>query len=135
MRIPYWFGQHDFGAGSEIFWVMGPKGKRGKLVDYGIQHVTETFTNTTTPGYVSVGSASDADAYGEEIDLGTTAADVGGVSARTLARGDGLNIEDYILDAGLGMPADTKVGLHCTAPTGGTPAGIAHVFMIIDWED
>lgn len=133
MRMHYSFGQHDFGAGSETFWIMGPKDRKGKLVDYGIHHVTETFTNTTTPGYVSVGSAADADAYGEELDLGTTAADVGSKSVRTTA--DAEDIEDYILDAGLSLPADTKVGLVCTAPTGGTPAGIAQVFMIIDWED
>lgn len=134
MRMHYFFGTHDFGAGGEIFYVLGPKGRKGKLVDYGVHHVTETFTNTTLPAYVSVGTAADADAYGEELDMGTLAADAGSKSVRTTYRA-AEDIEDFILDAGLSLPADTKVGLHCTAPTGGTPAGIAQPFMIIDWED
>lgn len=135
MRMFYQFGTHDAGAGGEIFYVLGPKGKKGKLVDYGMHHVTEAFTATTLPSYVSVGTAADADAYGEEISMGTAAIDVGSVSCLQQSVGDGLDIEDRILDAGLAMPADTKVGLHVTAPTGGTPAGIAQPFMIIDWED
>lgn len=133
MRMIYHFPTLDFGTAGEIYYVTGPKGKRGKLVDYGVQHATETFTATTLPAYVSVGTAADADAYGDELSMGTLAADAGGKSI--LSTYTGLDIETYILDAGLLMPADTKVGLHCTAPTGGTPAGFANPFMVIDWED
>lgn len=134
MRMHYFFGTHDFGAGGEIFYVLGPKGRKGKLVDYGVHHVTEAFTADTLPAYVSVGTAADADAYGDELSMATIAIDVGSRSVRTLYR-DPDDIDNFILDAGLSLPADTKVGLHCTAPTGGTPAGIAQPFMIIDWED
>lgn len=134
MRMHYQFGLHDFGAGGEIFYVLGPKGRKGKLVDYGVHHVTEAFTADTLPAYVSVGTAADADAYGEELSMGTSAIDVGSKSVRQSFRA-AEDIEDYILEAGLNLPADTKVGLHCTAPTGGTPAGMAQPFMIIDWED
>lgn len=133
MRMTYQFDTLDFGTAGEIYYILGPKGKKGKLVDYGVHHVTETFTATTLPAYVSVGTAADADAYGDEISMGTTAADAGSKSVRTSTVGD--EIETYILPAGLSMPKDTKVGLHCTAPTGGTPAGMACPFMIIDWED
>ena len=134
MRMHYTFPTLDFGTAGEIYYVMGPKGRKGKLVDYGVHHPTETFTATTLPAYVSVGTAADADAYGEELSMGTLAADAGSLSVRTSTR-DPAVIDTYILDAGLKMPADTKVGLHCTAPTGGTPAGFANPFMIIDWED
>lgn len=134
MRMHYMFPLLDFGTAGEDYYVVGPKGKKGKLVDYGVHHCTETFTNTTLPAYVSVGTAADPDAYGEELDLGTLAADAGSKSVRTTYRA-AEDIEDYILDAGLSMPADTKLRLVCTAPTGGTPAGMAHPFMIIDWED
>jgi hypothetical protein len=133
MRMHYNFPMLDFGAAGEIFYVKGPKSKKGKLVDYGVHHPTETFTAVTLPAYVSVGTAADADAYGEELALGTLAADAGSFSVRSAVSSD--DIGDYILDAALSMPADTKVGLHCTAPTGGTPAGMANPFMVIDWED
>ena|GEM_PF-1676216 len=135
MRMHYMFPILDFGTAGEIFYVMGPKNKKGKLVDYGVHHPTETFTADTLPAYVSVGTAADADAYGEELSMGLLAADAGSLSVLSSAEGDGLNLEDYILDAGLSLPANTKVGLHCTAPTGGTPAGMAQPFMVIDWAD
>lgn len=134
MRMHYNFPLLDFGTAGEIYYVRGPKGRKGKLVDYGVHHVAEAFTADTLPAYVSVGTAADADAYGEELSMGTTALDAGSVSVRQSTR-DEATIATYILDAGLTMPADTKVGLHCTAPTGGTPAGMACPFMIIDWED
>lgn len=129
----YEFGVHDFGAGAEIFWAFGPKGKRGLLVDYGVQHVTETFNAVTTPATVSVGTAADPDAYGEEFSLGTTAADVGSASVLQAYRRGSTEYKALVLP-GVWIAADTKVGLHCVAPTGGTPAGIAQVFMEIIWE-
>lgn len=134
MRMHYMFTTLDFGTAGEIYYVLGPNGRKGKLVDYGVHHVTETFTADTLPAYVSVGTAADADAYGEELSMGTLAADAGSKSVRTTVD-DPDDLSGYILDAGLSLPADTKVGLHCTAPTGGTPAGMACPFMIIDWED
>lgn len=126
--------QHDFGAGTDVYSFKGAKGKKGQLIDYGIEGVTETFTNTTTAGSVAVGNSSDPDAYGDEIGLGTTAADtVGSVSARTLATDPADLRATYILEPDL--PADTAIYLTCTAPTGGTPAGIAAAFAIVDWQD
>ena len=37
---------------------------------------------------------------------------------------------DLVLDA---LPADTTVHLTLVAPTGGTPAGKAHVHVMIEW--
>lgn len=134
MRMHYNFPLLDFGTAGEDYYVVGPKGKKGKLVDYGVHHCTETFTDTTTAATVSVGTAASAAVFGAALSLGTLAADAGSKSVRTSYRA-AEDIEDYILDAGLSMPADTKLRLVCVAPTGGTPAGMAHPFMIIDWED
>lgn len=115
--------------------IMGPKGKRGLLVDYGVQNPTVTFTATTTAGFIAVGSGSDPDAYGEEFSLGTLAADAGGKSVlSTYRRGSASpEYEAYVLP-GVVIPADVKVVVTGTAPTGGTPAGTASPFVDIVWE-
>ena len=137
-RIKYTFPQLDFGAGADTFAVTGPKGKTGRVYDYGVEHITEQFTATTLPAYVSVGTAADADAYGEEISMATADVNSGTRSLRTLYTAGGTEIGGggagtVLVDPT--VPADTAVVLHCTSPTGGTPAGIAVPFMIIDWDD
>ena len=94
MRMHYNFPVLDFGAGAEIYYLMGPKGRKGKLVDYGVHHPTETFTADTLPAYVSVGTAADADAYGEELSMGLLAADAGSKSVRTTFR-DPDDIDEF----------------------------------------
>lgn len=132
-RIKYAFA-HDFGAGSDNYVFNGPKGKAGRLIDYGIEGVTETFNAVTTAATVSVGTVADPDAYGDELGLGTTAADAGSVSVRSLYR-PGIDSGFATQMVEEDIPADTDVCLACTAPTGGTPAGIATAFAIIQWDD
>lgn len=130
----YQFDTLDFGTAGEVYHVLGPKGKGGLLVNYGVTHVTETFTADTLPAYVSVGTAADADAYGDELSMGTIAADGGGKSLlNTYRPGKDAAYATMMIDRTL--PADTIVALHCTAPTGGTPAGMACPFMEIIWDD
>ena len=125
---------HDFGAGTDVYSFKGPKGKKGQLIDYGIDGIYETFTNTTTAGNVAVGNGSDPDAYGEEIGLGVSAADtVGTLSALTAAADPATLRSTYIVEPDL--PADTAIYITCTAPTGGTPAGKATAFAVVDWQD
>ncbi len=129
----YQFDTLDFGTAGEVFTIMGPKGKKGLLVDYGVCHPTETFTNTTLPAYVSVGTVADADAYGDELGLGTLAADGGGKSLLSTYTPGESGYNTAMIQRSL--PADTIVALHCTAPTGGTPAGMACPFVEIIWDD
>lgn len=132
-RIKYGFN-HDFGDGTDVYSFKGPKGKKGQLIDYGIEGIYETFTNTTTAGSVAVGVSGNADAHGEEIGLGTSAADtVGTLSARTLASSPDVLRSTYIVEPDI--PADTAIYITCTAPTGGTPAGKATAFAIVEWQD
>lgn len=116
----YSFGAHDFGAGGDSFSIRGPAGKKGRLVHVSVS-ATETFTDTTTPGYVRIGTAADNDAYAE-LNLGTTA-DTDCVSEATDT--------DAIIDEAI--PADSQVEVTLVAPTGGTPAGIGHVHIGVEW--
>ena len=111
---------HDFGAGSEIFSLRGPTGKRGTLQHVAVA-VTETFTDTTTQGFVRVGTAADNDAFAE-LQMGTAADE---------DYWDQTDDTDSIIDAAI--PADTLVEVNLVAPTGGTPAGQGLVLIEIDW--
>jgi len=71
--LSYTLGAVDFGAGDTNHAIKAPNGfTRGRIVDVGVA-VSETFTATTTPGYVRIGTASDADAY-VELNMATAAA-------------------------------------------------------------
>tara|TARA_R110000868_G_C10962416_1_gene768667 strand:+ start:6055 stop:6462 length:408 start_codon:yes stop_codon:yes gene_type:complete len=125
---------HDFGAGSNNYTFKGPKGKKGLLLDYGIEGVTETFNEVTTAATISVGIAANLDAYGEEIDIGSTATDtVGSLSALTEATSPTVLRSTYIVEPD--VAADVAVYIACVAPTGGTPAGIATAYVVIEWQD
>jgi len=119
----YVFPTVDFGAGSTSHSFQGPKGKAGRLVCIHLS-ASETFTNTTTEANIMVGTAADTDAYAL-MNLGTTAA------TDSVASDDGVTDTDAIISASI--PADTQVEVTCTAPTGGTPAGIGTVTVIVDW--
>jgi hypothetical protein len=50
----------NFGAGGGSFAVKAPSGfEHGRILDVGVA-VTETFTAITTPGYVRLGTTTDA---------------------------------------------------------------------------
>jgi hypothetical protein len=122
-RRTYSFGIHDFGAGSESLSITGPKGKTGTLVAIHAA-ATETFNAVTTAANIQVGTAADPDAYAL-FNLGTLA------DTDSASTDDGTTDTDAIISASI--PADTQVEVTFTAPTGGTPAGMAAVTVIIDW--
>jgi len=139
-RIKYTSGDNlDFGTAGEVYAFLGPKGKAGRLYDYGIENITETFNSVTTAALVSVGSVADADLYGDEFDVQDAAVDTGTISIRTrytpvqIAAGEIANTAGMILDSKI--PKDTIFALHCVAPTGGTPTGMAVAFCVVDWDD
>lgn len=116
--VTYTYKEHDFGAGAGAFAIKGPPGKKGHIEHIGM-HVTETFTNVTTPGYIRLGTATDADFYAE-VNCGT-AADTDYLSADAGA----INHADIAPDA--------QVEVALIAPTGGTPAGIGIVQITVAW--
>lgn len=120
LTITYSLGEHDFGAGGDALAIKAPNGySHGVIKDIGVM-VTETFTATTTAGFVRLGTASDADAYAE-LNMGT-AADT-----------DYYNTQDdtdAIIEASV---TSTQIEVALVAPTGGTPAGKGYVNITIDW--
>lgn len=129
-RIAYLWATQDAGAGAVTKNIVGPKGKTGRVWDYGFLNVTEAFTADTLPSYVSVGLSGNADAYGEELSMATTAAG-GGLTVRSSMESGAAR--DAMFPATI--PAGTTVLITATAPTGGTPAGIGDLYVVIDWAD
>lgn len=114
--------------GNETFSIKGPKGKTGKLHDYGVEGVTEAFTANAQ---IEIGDGVDADAYGTALAMGTTAAD----SVKTVRSSydpamDKAAFEALILPTKT-IPADGKVTMTVTDDAA---AGIGEFFMIIDWS-
>jgi hypothetical protein len=130
--VKYTFGLLDFGTGSaQQFAVAGPKGKRGLLLDYGVEGSIEAFSATTNAPSVSVGTSADADAYGDEFSVNSLAINSAKSVRSTYDYAD-AGFATYMLDRTL--PADTAVSLWCNPGTG-TPTGQAYPFMTILWDD
>lgn len=124
-RIKYAF-QFDAGNnGNEEFVVKGPKGKKGRLWDYGVEGVTEAFVADCT---LAVGTSTDPDAYGEELAMGALAANgVKSVRADHAEPSDGFDA----LMVDRNIPADTPVYLTIVDDS---TSGIATFYAIIDWD-
>jgi len=112
---------NDFGAGDELLALKAPAGlTRGRIREVGVA-VKETFNGVTTNAFIRIGTATDADAY-VEMDM-AAAADTNYYNT--------LDDTDAIINADI--PSATQVEVALIAPTGGTPAGIGVVSVVIDW--
>lgn len=129
---PLWqtfqFQSYDFGgtaAGSVV--VQAPPGMTvGRLVDLGVNPVTEIFAGSTTNAKIRVGDGTDADRYAElNITNGTDVGDAFNVRNDT----DAI-IEPTILVSDL---TNAEVVVSYVDATG-TPTGIAVPFITIAWS-
>ena len=113
----------DMGNGTPtVFSFKGPTGKKGTIVDVGIE-VTETFACDSTEASFQVGTTGDANAYCQlNITDGTLLTDT-------------FNIQDdtnAIIDEAL--PANTQI--ECTPVVGvdaGTEAGGGYPYVVVAW--
>lgn len=125
----------DYGGSSNVLqYIKGPKGKDGLLYDYGCHSVTEAFNGGTLMPQIAVGTATDADAFGEEFDFGALAVTSGGKSIRTTytpAVDPGW--DTYMVQRNI--PKDTVVMVTHYAATGSGLTGIAVGFVDIIWAD
>jgi hypothetical protein len=119
----YVFPNVDFGAGDSAQSLQGPKGKEGRLIDIHYS-ATETFNSVTTDAYTEIGTAADTNAFAHFMQGDLAATD-------SVCGSDGVTDPDWLIDPVI--PADTQVEVTMVAPTGGTPAGIATVTVIVDW--
>jgi hypothetical protein len=111
----------------------GPKGKKGRLYNYGVYGVSTTFAGATTTPTMSVGTSGDHDAYGDEFDFSTLAAGTS-KSIRSTYRPEQAGFATYILNQGE-LPADTDIVAAWTAATGGGAAGVGIGFVDIQWNN
>jgi hypothetical protein len=126
------FGIFDFGgAADQEFTILGPKGKAGILVNYGVEGVTEVFAGSSVTPKIAVGISGNPDAYGEELDLDGVALNSGKSVLSTAAVGtaayDALMVDRNI-------DPDVVVFVTCTGATG-SPTGMGVPFVDIIWQD
>jgi len=134
-RVKYTFGNFDFGAGSdEQFNLVGPKGKKGRLYDYGVEGTIEVMNGSSTTPKVSVGNASSAVAYGSNLDINALADNTAKSVRSTLREGVDGAFTAYMTASSRTIPADTQIRLNCIAAAG-SPTGQAVPFVTIDWDD
>lgn len=103
----------------------------GKVADIHVR-VTVTFTQTTTPALVNVGTVASATKYAS-LNMGAAAA---GVSYNIVdgAGGSSANVGLVIFsDINFSRDATTVVQFQVVAPTGGSPAGSGFLDIIMEW--
>lgn len=134
-RRQFAVGIFDFGGGAdETFAIQGPKGKDIILRDYGVFGVTEVFNGGTKHPEMSIGSISDADAYGEEFNFGALADNKGKSVLSTYSEANEWGkVDDYILNSGR-IAADTEVVMKAVAATGSGLTGMAVPFVVLDFQ-
>lgn len=133
-RVKYsGWGLFDFGAGAdEQFNIIGPKGKAGRLYDYGVEGTIEVMNGSSTTPKVSVGNSSSATAYGAALDINALA-DNTARSIRSLYRETDTAFEGTYM-TNRNIPKDTQIRVNCIGAAG-SPTGQAVPFVIIDWDD
>jgi hypothetical protein len=133
-RRTYVFPLFDYGgaAGARADKVRGPKGKAGRLVDYGVMSVLEAFAGTT-PATIAVGTSADPDAYGQEFSLDAVAVADGGKSVQSTYDiiADAANWALNMLERDI--PKDSAVYITSTEAVTG-PTGQACPYVVIDWD-
>lgn len=133
-KIVYHFPLYDYGAGtSGVNYLRGPAGKAGVLWDWGVMNIQEDFAGASSDATISVGNASDPDAYGEELTLDESV-DIldGGWSVRSQYAETSAAFLALIGASGLTIPADTAVYVTSTSAAG-SPTGQACPYVVIDW--
>lgn len=112
--------------------IIGPKGKKGWLFDYGIDGISTSTAGATNGPKVSVGTTGSAAAYGAAFDVGTLTAPSAKSVASTYHPAD-AGYATYMQNQVL--PADTLVQLSIVAAAGSGAAGVGDAFMVIAWDD
>lgn len=127
----YPFPLVDFGGGADVtHYIKGPKGKKGYVVDYGVNTVSEAFAAGTATPMMAVGKTGDTDAYAEELDFGALAANT---SASLRSMKTPAQIKADYVRPNMEIPADTQVFVTCVAGTGSGLTGQALPWVKIRW--
>lgn len=133
-RSPQRYGasQVTLTSSDKTFAFIGPKGKKGRLLDYGIDGITTSTAGGTNTPQVKVGNAGTADAYGKAFDVGALTAPSSKSVASTYRPIDS-SWATYM--ANQDLPADTQIIITAVAATGSGAAGVGNVFAVVAWDD
>jgi hypothetical protein len=124
LTVPYNFGNLNFVSGAGTYKVKPPpRATCGRVEDIHVR-VTTLFTQVTTPAYVRVGTSGDNLKYAE-LNMGAAAAGAA-YNTRDVAGSIKSNIN-------LTKDAISDVDIRVVAPTGGSPAGVGYLDVIISW--
>ncbi len=131
LRITYSWSALSFATNGSRK-IRGPRGMRGRLVD-AMAHVTTTMVGTTTPALLRLGPTATPAALLEltfgAAGAGTAAGTVLNAANQAGAiKGQNPQVQPHTLAA-----ADTDLEVNMVAGTGGAPAGVADVFITIEW--
>lgn len=126
LAVSYGFGIHDFGAGGDALAIKPPQNLDvGRVEDIHVS-VTETFNQVTTAGFIRLGTVADPDHYAE-LNMGA-AADTDAYNLR-----DAGVISITTIDTSAQGENISQIEVAFVAPTGGTPAGMGYVTIVMSW--
>lgn len=122
----YSYNAVDYGNGTVTKRIRPPRGATRGRVEGIHAYATETFNQVTTQAETQVGVTGNLDKFAS-LPMGALAA------GATLADSDVSNV--FVSDGQFDFDTEAVDELTVTmlAPTGGTPAGIADVEIIIAW--
>jgi hypothetical protein len=130
MRVTYSYGLYAFTSASTNTVKPSPRHPAGKVADIHVR-VTVTFTQTTTPAFVNIGTAGNASKYAQ-LNMGAAAA--GHSYNFTDAMGTPA-VPSLVVFSDINFARDgiTEVQIQIVAMTGGTPAGSGYLDVCMDW--
>lgn len=129
----------NFGNSTLTFNYIGPKGREGHVEDI-VADVSTAMVGTTTVPEIDVGTASGDTSYAQ-YRLGTAAGTGYGTGVHRAQQeawtgNPPITLSDFAGHVALNkarIPKDTAFVITLKAGTGGAPAGVANVYVIIKW--
>lgn len=132
--ITYIKPAQDMSGANKTLSIIGPKGKRGLLIDYGFVDVTVAFAGATNPPEAEVGDGTTANKYGAAFNPGNLATASGGATVNSAFVAAPDNASWTALMVNRNLPADTPVVLTGIAAAGAGAAGTAALFLQVAWD-
>ena len=129
----------NFGNSTLTFNYIGPKGREGHVEDL-VADITTAMVGTTAVPEIDVGTSSGDTSYAR-YRLGTAAGTGYGTGVKRAQQeawtgNPPITLSDFAGHVALNkerITKDTAFVIPLKAGTGGAPAGVAHVYVVIKW--
>ena len=129
----------NFGNSTLTFNYIGPKGREGHVEDI-VADITTAMVGTTAVPEIDVGTGSGDTTYAR-YRLGTAAGSGYGTGVKRAQQeawtgNPPITLSDFAGHVALNaarIPKDTAFVITLKAGTGGAPAGVANIYVIIKW--